>query len=120
MSSVDDIAPEELVDCLGQKYAFTILRALSEGPKSAAEIIEEHDVPRTTFYRRVDELVEMDLVREEGQIDLSGAHSTRYECNVDGIEIRLDGDEVSIQVDRRAEPVERWGAAWHQIRKRSE
>lgn len=107
---------ERLVGALGEKHAVAILEATMQGPVPARTIIEEKDVPRTTFYRRIDELGDLGLVEEVGEVDLGGSHYTTYRCNVEAIRIAATDDGFVTTVEHRVSPTDRWIEAWSDIR----
>lgn len=82
----------EVLSVLGNKYNPEILDA-SQEPKSAQQLSDELDIPIATCYRRVEELVEMDLLEvSDKTLSDQGRTMKLYESSVSGIEIDFTGD----------------------------
>lgn len=107
---------KELITTLGEKHVIPILEATMEEAVSARTIIEDHDVPRTTFYRRIDRLLELGLVEEHGEVALDGSHHTTYRCNIEEIRIRVVDGELETEIERRISATDRWIGAWSDLK----
>lgn len=95
---------EELLDALGGKYAARVLAA-ADSPMSAQEISETADVPIATCYRRIEELVAVDLLAcEGGKTSDRGRHTNVYRRTIDGLELDLADGHPVLDVDARDEP----------------
>ncbi|WP_313692074.1 ArsR family transcriptional regulator [Halorarum halobium] len=89
---------------LEDPYARSILVGTADVSRSAEELIADTDASRTTVYRRLQRLVELDLVAERQELDPDGHHFKTYRARLDRVTIDLDGDGFEITVTRR--PVE--------------
>ena len=108
---------EIVLDVLGDQYARTILRATDGTPKSASELHEEYDLSRATISRRVNQLMEHQLVTEETRIDTDGGHHFHiYEAAIDRLVVKLADGEFDIRIELRGDAADRFTRMWHQLR----
>ncbi len=87
--------PAAQLDVLGDECARTILVATSEGPKTAKELTDRTDSSSATVYRRINNLIETNLLAECVRFDESGSHTTAYEATIDSICVRIDADGIA-------------------------
>lgn len=107
--------PVELLSVLGDKYSPEILRTTYE-PKSAQELSEELDIPIATSYRRIEQLVELGLLEEEGQeFSDEGRQRTIYRRNVDEISVDLGNGEIEVDCKERTEAKNRLTDVWSDL-----
>ncbi|WP_138006778.1 winged helix-turn-helix domain-containing protein [Halalkalirubrum salinum] len=118
-SDVPDPEAETVLDTLGDKRARTIIEALSE-PQTATELSEHCDIPLSTMYRKLDQLVDASLLSEQTQIKRNGQHTTRYVRNFERLTIGVSDEEsLHASIDRpdKAETADqRLEELWAQIR----
>ncbi|WP_241430196.1 winged helix-turn-helix domain-containing protein [Halovivax asiaticus] len=90
------------------------LLACLHRPKSAAELCEESGLPRSTLYRKLEQLSEAALVTECTEIRCDGPNATLYERDVTAISIEIDDDdEFALAIERPpADPTDRMAAFW--------
>lgn len=100
VSSNDDqqATTAELLELLGDEYARRVLKAAAEEPVSANAIAESTEISRPTVYRRLDRLVEADLVRSELAVDSDGNHYRRYRTIFETVTLRIDEAGISLTV----------------------
>ncbi len=93
-----ETATEQTVklDVLGDECARTILVATSDGPKTAKELTDRTDSSSATVYRRINNLLESDLLAECVRFDDDGSHTTAYEATVDTIHVTVGSDGIEI------------------------
>ncbi len=84
-------AVSDVLDALADDAAQRIVIALSE-PKTASELSEECDVPLSTTYRKLEDLVEASLLTESTDIRRDGQHTTRYSIAFDEVRVSIDAD----------------------------
>ena len=109
--------PGELLEVLGNKYNPEILQRTYE-PKSAQELSEELDIPIATSYRRVEELVEMGLLEEEGkEFSEEGRQRTVYRRSVDGFSMKFKQGEVVLEVTERTEAKNKLVDVWNDLKR---
>lgn len=109
--------PEAVLDLLGDEYARTILRATDEDPKSASELQQNYDLSRPTISRRVNRLLDHQLLMERTEIDTEGGHHfSLYEAGMDRLTVRLDRGQFDVQLELRGDAADRFTRMWHQMR----
>lgn len=107
--------PEAVLQALGNKYNPDILQSTFE-PKSAQELSDELDIPIATSYRRVEELVELGLLIEEGQeFSAEGRQRTVYRRNVDEIVLELGDGELTMEFKERTEAKNKLTDVWRDL-----
>lgn len=97
-----------LLKLLGDTYVQAILAATSQESMSAKELSTELDADVSTIYRRVDEMLEYDLLVERTQIVEDGSHHSVYKANVDHVDIDIENCESVVGVEVHESPAERF------------
>lgn len=112
-------APElqEVLDALDDPVNRTIVKNL-DSPMTASEISDRCDVPLSTTYRKLEELTESSLLREETQIRTDGRHTSRYQVDFEALGIRLSDDrEFTVYIERPPRSTEeRLASMWEEVR----
>jgi DNA-binding transcriptional ArsR family regulator len=95
-----------------------ILTELTE-PRTARELLEQNEIPRSTLYRKLDLLAEATLVREGTEIREDGSHANRYELDFDEVIIARNANvEIEIEIERPAKRAdERFAEMWSEVRR---
>lgn len=96
-----DRSPGELFSLLDDEYARTILIETSKRPMSAKTLSEECDASLPTVYRRVERLIDADLLTEHTQIAEDGHHYGVYEARLQRLTVDLDDGDLQISVEER-------------------
>ena len=81
--------PTAQLDVLGDECARTILVATSDGPKTAKELTDRTDSSSATVYRRINNLLESELLAECVRFDEDGSHTTAYEATVEHLHVEI-------------------------------
>ncbi|MFO7927860.1 MAG: helix-turn-helix domain-containing protein [Halobacteriota archaeon] len=117
---VRDDAPdlETVLGALHDEDCRAILAQLTE-PRTARALLERCDVPRSTLYRKLDQLVEATLVQEGTEIREDGSHANRYELDFEEVVISRN-EQVDLELEikrpsRRAD--EQLAEMWSEVRK---
>lgn len=113
--STDD-SSEALLSLLGKERVRQILVETSRESMSAKELSEKCDVDVSTIYRRVDEMVEHDLLVERTQIEADGSHHSVYEPNIDHLDVDIDDGIIDVSVHVREDAAQRFSRIWSDIR----
>lgn len=103
--AADDGAEDDLdavVDVLDDPHARAILVRTADGALSADELVDASEASRSTVYRRIRRLVELDLLTESQELDPEGDHFNTYRARLDRVTIDLGTDSFHVEVDRRA------------------
>ncbi|MDG5777154.1 transcriptional regulator [Haloarculaceae archaeon H-GB2-1] len=106
----------ELLELLGDTYVQDILAATSQGQKSARELSSELEADISTIYRRVDDMLEYELLVERTQIVDDGSHHSVYKANIDHVDIDIEDGEFIVGVKVHESPAERFTRIWDDIR----
>ncbi|MES3517035.1 MAG: helix-turn-helix domain-containing protein [Natronomonas sp.] len=130
----DDEVDPDLESVLGALYdedCRTIIESLEE-PMTARDLNERCDIPRSTLYRKLDQLSEATLLSEGTEIREDGSHASRYERDFDAVLIAVEeemnaGGEsgesqqsgaLAVEIDRPARRAdERLAELWSEVRK---
>lgn len=84
------------LDALGDECARIILVATSEGPRTAKELTARTDSSSATVYRRINSLLESDLLAECIRFEDDGSHTTAYEATVDRLCVDIGADGICV------------------------
>lgn len=106
----------EILDLLGEERVRQILAATSHEPLPAKELSERCGVAPSTIYRRVEEMVDHDLLVERTRIEPDGSHHSVYEANVDRLEVRVEDGTVDVSMHVREDAAQRFSRIWNDIR----
>lgn len=111
--------PASVLRVLGNKYNAEILQA-THTPKSAQELSEELDIPIATAYRRIEELVEQELLEMEGrEFSEEGRRTKVYRRQIDEISIGFGNDDFEVDLKRRTDAKNNLVDVWSDLRKES-
>ncbi|MFC7098461.1 winged helix-turn-helix domain-containing protein [Halobaculum marinum] len=103
----DGVGDDELgavVGVLDDPHARAILAETARSARSVDTLAERIDGSRSTLYRRVQRLVDLDLLAESQEIDPDGHHFSTYRARLDRVTVDLDDDGFTVAVERA--PVE--------------
>lgn len=89
--------PERRLDVLGDECSRTILVASSNRPRTAKELTELTDCSSATVYRRINNLLESNLLDECIRFEEDGSHSTAYETTVEHLSVNIDADGIDVR-----------------------
>lgn len=93
IESVDDV-----LAALSDPDCRSILAATVE-PKTAAEVIEACDLSMSTGYRKLNQLSETPLLREQTRVDPVGGNPSEYVCTAEHLELDVGAGGVELTVD---------------------
>ncbi|MFB6184775.1 MAG: helix-turn-helix domain-containing protein [Haloarculaceae archaeon] len=114
----DDIELQDVLDALDDPDCRKIVAALEE-PMTVSEISDETGVPLSTTYRKLDLLMEAELLIEETEIRPDGQHASRYDIDFEEVVIQLTDDRrFEATIARRARTADRrLEELWAEVRK---
>lgn len=93
--------PVDLPPVLGDEYATEILVA-TDDPKSARELSDQLEIPIATCYRRVEALVEADLLTEVSrELSDRGRRTSVYRRTVDDLTVSFENGELTVATTER-------------------
>lgn len=88
-----------ILDSYGSKEKRLILNTALKSPNVILEILEQCDIPKSSGYRLISELVNDGLLTEEGFAKTSdGKTVSKYTALLEKIKIEIDGDGTQVQV----------------------
>lgn len=111
--------PETIFDVIGSEYARQILALGSHEPMSADELADRCGTSLPTVYRRVNALLEYDLLQEESRIDAEGNHYKEFETNLRRICFEVDAGGFDIDIQLRHDMVDRFERFWGDLEESS-
>lgn len=104
----DDEEIRSIASLLADECAQRILIETTTEPMSADELSEVCEVSPQTVYRRLDDLVEHDLLEENLQPDSEGHHYKVYSATLDKIVIDVTPDGLELSLSRRDQMADRF------------
>lgn len=105
----------DIFDVFGDDLARKILVLASERPLSAAELGAALDASRPTIYRRVNALLDYDLVREHQQIDDDGNHYKTFETTLHRITLEVEDGSYAVDVEMRQNLADQFRDLWSDL-----
>nr|WP_263020252.1 helix-turn-helix domain-containing protein [Natronobiforma cellulositropha] len=96
--------PATQLDILGDECARTILVATSSGPRTAKELTARTDCSSATVYRRINTLLESQLLAECIRFEEDGSHTTAYEATVERLRVDIDANGIDVALTETDEP----------------
>ncbi|MFB6282726.1 MAG: hypothetical protein ABEK59_02175 [Halobacteria archaeon] len=96
------------LELLGDECCREILEKIKTEPKSVKEINEEcSNISMPTVYRRINKLMEFDIITESTAVDLKGSHNKTYKLNLKGLEISMEDDGLEVDFYYEEDDLER-------------
>ncbi|MFW5918442.1 MAG: helix-turn-helix domain-containing protein [Haloferacaceae archaeon] len=97
---------ERVLAVLTDPECCDILSAVASRSATVRELTERCDLPSSTAYRKVETLIELDLLAEGTRIRADGNHVKEYTCTVGAIRLEFspaEGELTGISLDRTDE-----------------
>lgn len=107
---------DRILDVLSDDVAKQILTLTDQRLMSARALDAQCDASLATIYRRIEELLELDLLREQTALQPDGNHYKKFESNLERLSVNLDDGDLEIDVDRRHDPPDRLRTIWDAMR----
>lgn len=107
--------PEGIFDLFGDDLTRRILVLASEKPLSADELAQTLDTSHPTIYRRINALLEYDLVNEQQQIDSEGNHYKTFETTLQRISFEIETGGYNIDIQMRQNLVDQFDDFWSEL-----
>lgn len=105
-------APSDVFDVFGDSLARQLLVLASDRPLSADDLAQQLGVSRPTIYRRVNALIDYDLLRERQQIDAKGNHYQLFETTLQRITLEIDNGGYTIDLTMRQSLADQFESFW--------
>lgn len=107
--------PATVLDVFGDELARRILVLASDRPVAAHDLAEQLEVSEPTVYRRVNTLLEYDLVRENQEIDADGNHYKSYETALKRASFEIEAGGYNIVLELRRNLADQFDAFWSEL-----
>lgn len=91
-------SPSSLLDLFGDPVARATLVVANRGPVAVKEIADVLEVSEPTVYRRVDPLVEANLLAVSHRVDGDGNQHKVYETVLDEVTLAIEDDGYVVDV----------------------
>lgn len=93
---------QNLLDLLSDPGCRSILAATTDTARSARELADSCDVPLSTTYRKLDDLVDAGLLAERTRVRRAGKHPSEFRRVVDEVvvSVRPTGDTRLVVLER--------------------
>ncbi|WP_336021610.1 helix-turn-helix domain-containing protein [Halobellus salinisoli] len=101
-----------LLDVLGDPLCRQTLVIAYDSQISATTLANRLDVSPPTVYRRVNSLVEHELIHEHRRIDADGNHYRLFEASLDHLEVTLTKDGYEVSIRHRKDLADRFDEFW--------
>lgn len=92
-SESSSIDTEAVLTALDDPDCRALLEATAEVPLTAGELTERCEIPRSTTYRKVEQLTEAGLLEERVRLSASGKHASEYQRTFDDVTVSLSDSE---------------------------
>lgn len=106
----------EILAILDDDYARAILEATRRERLSAKALSEECDMSISTVSRRINTLLEQDLLVERTHIDPDGHHYSEYEAKLDRVDVQLLETGFDVRIELREDAADRFTRIWDTMR----
>jgi len=112
-------SPTTIFDVFGDSLARRILVLTSERPLSVDALSDHLDASPPTIYRRMNTLIEYDLVTSHQQVDEDGHHYKTFETTLQRIAFEIEDGGYNIDVQMRRSLVDQFEAFWSDLEESS-
>lgn len=109
-------SPSNILDVFGDSIARAILVIADGDHVSVKEIAEQLDVSDPTVYRRIDPLVDANLLEEHRRIDRNGNQHKEYETVLDEATLTLDGDSFTVDIQLDQDITDDFESIWSDLK----
>lgn len=105
-------AENQLLSLLGDETVQRILTATDERSMSAQMLEARCDASLTTIYRRIEELLEHELLQVRTEVQSDGNHYKAYEARLKHLGVNLRDGALDVEVERRNDAPDRFRDIW--------
>lgn len=102
MTAPPDADPGAVLDALSDPDCRSILEATGDRPLTVAELERACGLPRSTLYRKVEELADAGLLDERVRMREQGPHPRAYVRSVGAVEVSFSASETDVRLARDA------------------
>ena len=94
----EDTVKDNLLLILSDKYCRTILKIITNKPKSVVDITAETRIPISTVYRRIQILENNNLLSSSGMVSEDGKKTFLYKSKIKGIKGTFDNGKIDVKL----------------------
>lgn len=105
-------ADDRLLALLGDDAVRGILAATDERPMSAQTLERHCEASLTTIYRRVEDLLDHELLQSHTKVSADGNHYELYEANVERLDVTLEDGDFDVELTRRNDAPDSFRDIW--------
>lgn len=106
---------DDVLHVINYENARQILAFARRNPLSAEELADQCDASLPTIYRRINELLDYELLEERIQIDSDGNHYRVFETDVERISLLIEPGRFGVEVRFARDIVDKFGAFWRDL-----
>lgn len=88
-----------LFEALDSEACRAVVRVLDDGPMTAKELEDAGDIPLSTVYRCVNELVDTPLIEETTRVNEGGHHASEYSRPVETVVVSFGSESPAQGVE---------------------
>lgn len=100
--------PSNIFEVLASDHARTILAAASIRPVSAQELKAICETSLPTVYRRVNALLQYDLLSDQLEVEPDGTHYSLYTSDLKEVNIRIEDGELNVNIEIKKDSVDQF------------
>lgn len=108
-------SPESVFDLFGDDLVRRILVLASDRAVSADDLDEHLEASRPTIYRRLNALLDRDLLVEHQEIDERGNHYKSFETALERVSFAIEDGGYDIDLELRRGLVDQFQAFWSDL-----
>jgi len=98
---------DRILELLSDDVVKRILSVTDQRATSAQGLDDYCDASLATIYRRIEDLLELGLLRERTEFQADGNHFKKFESNLECLAVSLDDGTLQVAVDRRDDAPDR-------------
>lgn len=107
--------PSDVFDVFGDDLARRILILASDRPLSADELADLLNVSEPTIYRRVNALIDYDLLAKQQEIDPEGNHYQTVETTLRKVVLEIEDGGYNVNLQMRQSLADQFESFWSDL-----
>ena len=108
-------SPTNILDVFGDPIARATLVLANDQPVTVKDLADQLDVSDPTIYRRIDPLVDANLLQEHQRIDKDGNQPSEYETMLDEVTFKVDTNGYTVDIQVRQDLAEDFESMWSDL-----
>lgn len=106
-SEIRSVDCEAVFTALDDPDCRALLEATAEQALTASELTDRCDIPRSTTYRKLEQLTEAGLLEERIRLSTDGKHASEYRRTFDDMTVSLcDSEGITVGLSEASAPPE--------------